>query len=53
MTNEQFNREANYQAALSMARAMLRRGIITVDDYDKMEAHFRMKFYPCFGAFGG
>ncbi|MCL2194387.1 MAG: hypothetical protein FWB76_00330 [Oscillospiraceae bacterium] len=53
MSTQQFNREANYQAALSMARDMLRQGVIDDDDFVKIEAHFRMKFSPCFSAFGG
>jgi len=51
MTPEQFDREKKYQAALSVARALLKNGIITEDDYDKIEEVLRMKFLPLIGAF--
>lgn len=51
MTPEQFKREKKYQAALAIARAMLKQGIITEDDYVKTEAVLRAKFCPFFGAF--
>ena len=51
MTPEQFDREKKYQAALSIARAMLRKGIINEDDYAKTEKALRVKFCPFIGAF--
>jgi len=53
MTPEQFDREKNYQAALAMARAMHRQGVIDDGDLDKLEAAFRVKFCPFIGAFQG
>jgi hypothetical protein len=53
MTREQFDREKTYQAALAIARAMHRQGLIDDGDLDKMEAHFRCKFCPFIGAFQG
>jgi len=53
MTSEQFDREKNYQAALAIARAMHRQGVIDDGDLDKLEAHFRVKFCPSVGAFQG
>ena len=53
MTSEQFEREKNYQAALAVARAMLRQGVIDDGDLDKLEAAFRAKFCPSIGAFMG
>ncbi len=53
MTQEQFEREKAYQAALAVARAMLRQGVIGAGDFDKMEAAFRIKFCPFIGAFVG
>ena len=51
MTPEQFEREKNYQAALAIARAMLKNGIISDDDYDKSEKLFRAKFSPPIGSY--
>jgi uncharacterized membrane protein len=51
MTREQFDREKKYQAALAVARAMLRSGIITEDDYAKTEEVLRIKFCPFIGSF--
>ncbi len=49
MTPEQFDREKKYQAALAVARSMLRQGIINDDDFDKTEAILRRKFCPFMG----
>ncbi len=51
LTPEQFDREKKYQAALAVARAMLRQGIISDDDYTKTEAILRRKFCPFIGVF--
>ena len=51
MTPEQFEREKKYQAALAVARAMLKNGVITEVDYAKTEAVLRKKFQPFIGAF--
>jgi len=51
MTQEQFDREKKYQAALAVARALLKQGIITEDDFDKTEAVLRAKFKPFIGTF--
>ena len=51
MTREQFDREKKYQAALAIARAMLKHGIITEDDYAITERVLRSKFCPFIGAF--
>jgi len=53
MTPEQFDREKNYQAALAVARAMRKQGIVDDDDFDKMEAVFRLKFSPPIGSYRG
>ena len=47
MTTEQFDREKKYQAALFVARSMLKSGVITLDDFNKIKAVLRMKFSPC------
>jgi ferredoxin len=51
MTPEQFDREKKYQAALAVARALLKNGVITEDDYDEIEDALRIKFCPFIGAF--
>ena len=53
MTKEQFDREKKYQAALAIARAMLKKGIITEDDFVITEAILREEFRPLIGAFTG
>jgi len=53
MTPEQFEREKSYQAAISIARAMLRQGIIEADDFNKIERFFRLKFCPSINVFMG
>ena len=51
MTEEQFDSEKKYQAALAVARAMLKNGIITEDDYAQTEAVLREKLNPFVGSF--
>jgi hypothetical protein len=51
MTTEQFDREMKYQAALAIARSMLRQGIIDNDDFNKTEEILRQKFSPFIGAY--
>ena len=53
MTPEQFDREKNYQAALALARAMLKQGVISTGDFTRIEAYFGMKFCPSIGGFLG
>ena len=53
MTKEQFDRETKYQAALAVARAMLKQGIIDVADFNKTEAILRDKFVPSIGVYNG
>ena len=51
MTAEQFDREKRYQAALSIARDMLRQGVLDEDDYVVTEEMLRKKFHPILGSF--
>ena len=51
MTAKQFDREKTYQAALAIACAMLKKGIITEQDYAKTEQVLRVKFSPLLGVF--
>jgi hypothetical protein len=49
MTAEQFARERDYSAAISIARFMLRRGLITEREYCKADALLGRKYRPIIG----
>ena len=49
VTKEQFDREKNYGAAVAVARAMLNKGIITQEEYSRIEAVFAQKYQPVIG----
>lgn len=51
MTKEQFDREKKYQAALAVARDMLRQDVINEVDFLRIEAKLAAKFSPVFGGF--
>lgn len=51
MTKEQFEREKKYQAALAVARAMLKKGVINEEDFLRIEANLTAKFKPVLGGF--
>lgn len=51
MTKEQFEREKKYQAALAVARSMLRQGVIDGADLVRIEAMLKEKFKPVLGGF--
>lgn len=51
MTKEQFDREKKYQAALAVARSMLKQNVINEDDFLRIEAKLRDKFRPILGGF--
>lgn len=46
MSKEQFEREKKYRTAITLAKRMLQSGIITANDFNIAEAHFRKKFQP-------
>jgi hypothetical protein len=46
MIREQFERERDYQAAMSVAKMLLQKQVINEDDYAKIEAFMRRKFCP-------
>jgi len=48
MGEKMFQGERNYQAALVLAKNMLKAGIITPADYAIIAAHFQKKFRPLF-----
>ena len=49
MTGEQFDREKKYQAAVAVARSMLRQGVIDEQDFLRIEEKMREKFRPVLG----
>lgn len=51
MTKEQFDREKKYQAALAVARSMLRQKVIDEEDFLRIEARLKEKFNPVLGGF--
>ena len=51
MTKEQFDREKKYQAALAVARSMLRQKVIDAEDFLRIEARLKEKFNPVLGGF--
>lgn len=51
MTKEQFEREKKYQAALAVARSMLRQNVINGEDFLRIEARLKEKFRPVLGGF--
>lgn len=50
MTQEQFEREKNYQAALSIAKSMLSRGFISEREYRKIDTILIAKYRPILGS---
>lgn len=49
LTHEQFERELNYDAALSIARRMLAAGLISRVEFVRIDAILREKFSPVWG----
>ena len=49
MTKEQFAREVDYGAAMSIAKAMLRAGLITGKEYRKIDTIYCKKYRPIIG----
>ena len=49
LTHEQFERELNYGAALSVARRMLAAGLISRAEFVRIDAILREKFSPVWG----
>lgn len=51
MTEEQFKRERMYQAAMNMFSAMLRRGVISQEQYSIIRTKMLLKYQPLLGTF--
>ena len=50
MTNEQFELQKQYEARMSIMRALLSEGLITKSEYDKIDTKFLKKYKPIFGS---
>ena len=50
MSTEQFERETRYQTMIAISRAMLNKGILSADDFKKVEGFLREKYRPIFSA---
>ena len=50
MTSEQFESEKEYQVRMSIMRTMLKMGLITKSEYDKIDTKFLKKYKPIFGS---
>ena len=50
MTDERFQDEAQYQASLSVARTMLRKGLISKEEFDMVDDFLLEKYNPPLGA---
>jgi hypothetical protein len=48
MTKEQFKRETQYQATIHIARIMLKKDLITPDDFEKINTYLEEKYKPVF-----
>ena len=49
MTKEQFHNEKMYQATMGMVRRMLSEGIISEEEYHRMDKIFLEKYRPVIG----
>ena len=49
MTKEQFERECDYGAAMSIAKSLLRARLITEREYRKIDTIYRRKYRPIIG----
>lgn len=50
MTSEQFESEKEYQSRISIVKTMLKLGLITKSEYDKIDTKFLKKYSPIFGS---
>lgn len=49
MSEEQFRAERLYRMSLSIAKAMLKKGIITKDEYSEIDTILLQKYRPALG----
>ena len=50
MTQQGFEKEVRYQAMLSICRAMLGSGVLSMDEFRSVEQLLREKYQPIFSA---
>jgi uncharacterized membrane protein len=50
MTQEQFKAESRYRTAMSVAKAMLARGLINQGEYKKIDTIMLKKYRPILGS---
>jgi hypothetical protein len=50
MSPQQARQELDYHAALSIARTILECGLITQEEYCRIESIFRAEYLPVFGS---
>jgi hypothetical protein len=49
MTHDQFEQEKNYRVSITIAKSMLASGIISAQDYDKIDTILLQKYHPILG----
>lgn len=49
MTKEEFKGEVLYQTTMHLVGRLLAEGVITTDEYERMESVFTEKYSPIFG----
>lgn len=50
MTQVQFKQEKNYRVSLAIAKAMLKKGLISERDYRKIDSKLIAKYNPVIGS---
>ena len=50
MTQEQFKGESNYRLSMSIAKTMLEEGLLTKQEYDKIDTIMLRKYRPILGS---
>ncbi len=50
MSGADFRREAEYESRMAVARTMLRKGIITKEEYGQINTIFLARFRPLLGS---
>jgi hypothetical protein len=53
MSNEQFEREKQYQIGVAVAKTMLRNGIISSEEFSAIDTILRAKYLPIIGGIIG
>ena len=49
MSEDDFKREAQYESRMALARTMLRKGIVTDEEYGQIDIVFLDKYRPLLG----